>query len=352
MKLLVLAILLLSLTKDVRCHGVMVLPHSWFDYPQWLPVQREGKEEWTFDFVGSKSGMQCRAGCKIPKSLICNDKYSCEGFKGAAGCSCLWYTNNTVIRKPTIFDSHFRTFARAPHQEKILFHPWRAPGSAPLASPCGVSGGNLHGCAGEKCNVKKGGFGFGPKAEDVDFHMDFHVTEWYRGSLVEVVWGIVANHGGGYSYRLCKMPEAGVSKLTEECFQNIPLDFVGDKQWVQYGEDKSSRIEINATRVTKGTFPKGSQWTKNPIPACVGNYGGFYNQARKCLDGLQFQPSKSDLWGFGVNSKHTVELFKFSIVDLVRIPEELDEGDYVLSFRWDCEQTPQVWNTCASIHLN
>jgi len=145
MKLLVLAILLLSLTKDVRCHGVMVLPHSWFDYPQWLPVQREGKEEWTFDFVGSKSGMQCRAGCKIPKSLICNDKYSCEGFKGAAGCSCLWYTNNTVIRKPTIFDSHFRTFARAPHQEKILFHPWRAPGSAPLASPCGVSGGNLHG---------------------------------------------------------------------------------------------------------------------------------------------------------------------------------------------------------------
>ena len=25
--------------------------------------------------------------------------------------------------------------------------------------------------------------------------------------------------------------------------------------------------------------------------------------------------------------------------------------DYVLSFRWDCEQTPQVWTTCSSIRV-
>lgn len=37
----------------------------------------------------------------------------------------------------------------------------------------------------------------------------------------------------------------------------------------------------------------------------------------------------------------------FSLVDEVRVPEQ--KGEYLLSFRWDCEQTPQVWNTCADI---
>ena len=36
---------------------------------------------------------------------------------------------------------------------------------------------------------------------------------WTRGSKVEVAWGIHANHGGGYTYRLCKAKEA-----SEECF--------------------------------------------------------------------------------------------------------------------------------------
>ena len=26
-------------------------------------------------------------------------------------------------------------------------------------------------------------------------------------------------------------------------------------------------------------------------------------------------------------------------------------GDYVLSFRWDCEQTSQIWNGCSSIRI-
>ena len=33
----------------------------------------------------------------------------------------------------------------------------------------------------------------------------------------------------------------------------------------------------------------------------------------------------------------------YSLQDNVRVPEE--KGEYLLSFRWDCEQTAQVWNT-------
>ena len=36
---------------------------------------------------------------------------------------------------------------------------------------------------------------------------------------MEAAWGIIANHGGGYSYRLCKVPAEGMSGITEECFQ-------------------------------------------------------------------------------------------------------------------------------------
>lgn len=44
------------------------------------------------------------------------------------------------------------------------------------------------------------------------------------GSAVEVSWTQKAWHGGGYQYRLCPadMP------LNEECFQKMPLPFVGN----------------------------------------------------------------------------------------------------------------------------
>ena len=37
--------------------------------------------------------------------------------------------------------------------------------------------------------------------------------------------------------------------------------------------------------------------------------------------------------------------------NLLEVPENLERGDYVLSFRWDCEKTPQVWNSCANIKI-
>ena len=51
---------------------------------------------------------------------------------------------------------------------------------------------------------------------------------------------------------------------TEECFQKTPLDFVGDKQWVMYSKSQE-RVELQAMRTKVGTFPAGSQWTRNPF---------------------------------------------------------------------------------------
>ena len=125
---------------------------------------------------------------------------------------------------------------------------------------------------------------------------------------------------GGYSYRLCKLPKGGISAVTEECFQDLPLDFAGDKQWVVYQGDHSTgkRTEIPAQRTSKGTFPHGSQWTANPL-----------------------WPMKEE----GGDQAHG----QGEVIDQVVVPASLEPGEYVLSFRWDCKCSPQVWGSCASV---
>jgi hypothetical protein len=43
--------------------------------------------------------------------------------------------------------------------------------------------------------------------------------------------------------------------------------------------------------------------------------------------------------------------FPFSIVDEVLVPASLAPGPYILSWRWDAEQTKQVWSQCASVEI-
>lgn len=187
-----------------------------------------------------------------------------------------------------------------------------------------------------------------------------NVTEiaWRQGSIVEVGWSPSANHGGGYSYRLCKVQEGGIEAVTEECFQQNHLPFWGNTSWLQEQDEgnASMRVPFPAERTTDGTTPAGSQWTKNPVPACHGASGGlgrpslYGNRTWEACD-PQFTPYQKDGWqmpfGFGVH-----EFRKFVIVDKLQVPNDIEPGHYVLSMRWDCEQTAQVWTSCGSVQIN
>ena len=81
----------------------------------------------------------------------------------------------------------------------------------------------------------------------------------------------------------------------------------------EYSPDKWTEKELITT--TKGTTPEGSMWAKVDLPV---------------------PQEEVASWGFK---------------DLLEVPEDLEAGDYVLSFRWDCEKTPQVWNSCANIRV-
>ena len=116
------------------------------------------------------------------------------------------------------------------------------------------------------------------------------------------------------------MPHGGIGHITEECFKKGQLDFHGHTTWIYWhpqnsGFNPNNWLPIKAERTRIGTNPKGSQWAKINLPK---------------------KPSQGDSW---------------AIKDLVEIPDTLEAGEYVLSFRWDCQNTPQVWNSCANIQI-
>jgi hypothetical protein len=41
----------------------------------------------------------------------------------------------------------------------------------------------------------------------------------------------------------------------------------------------------------------------------------------------------------------------YAVEDAVQVPTDIAAGDYVLGWRWDCEQTSQIWASCADITI-
>jgi hypothetical protein len=57
------------------------------------------------------------------------------------------------------------------------------------------------------------------------------------------------------------------------------------------------------------------------------------------------------LVGSGDSGASGIEGFSYSVVDEVEVPADLEAGEYLLSWRWDAEQSPQIWQSCADITL-
>merc|ERR1712203_161941 len=208
-------------------------------------------------------------------------------------------------------------------------NPWAAPGQAPsLGGGCGVFGGNPWGCpagkddrpAGSRCGQDepigrgmRGTSSFGTDARLFDFPQMI-TTEWQIGSIQDVVWTSTGSHRGGYTYRLCKMPEGGRTAITEECFTKNVLEFATSftmiKGMNKNGKGKWEKFE--QTDLSEGTYPEGSVW--RPV---------------------------------GRKLKSSTTLRKDSVV----VPSTLAPGDYVLGWRWDGAGGNQVWVSCASMRL-
>jgi len=305
--LLVLAVLPIS---SILGHGNMIRPKTWFN-----PDGTDGNH----------------VGCGV-LDLPHTEFEDVQGEK--PDCMNFWFSNN--VRHPgeatlpeDMSQPEVTCIGQAGAHDDDREFPWWSPGTTEIFGSCGTLGGIPKGCHGDYsgkfgdcCSDHCDSFALGKNAETYDWPNP-PVTTWYAGSYQEVQWYCSANHAGGYSYRLCKIPHGGIEDLTEECFQENQLEFVGDEQWVIYnnpGHWDSHREEVKAKRTTEGTYPAGSMWTANPI-----------------------YPHKEEGGDFERGHGH--------IVDVVRVPDHLEPGDYVLSFRWDSKCSPQVWTSCSFIKL-
>lgn len=333
----------------VDAHFAMIKPPSWVD------PDGSAYSNWDPDFGWRATG--------------CTGEAPPTGEEPVIGCLSQWYSNGTTIPGNRTLPDAAVSYKKNSESsnpvvkstwESMQKNPWMAPGTAPVWSPCGHDGGNPQGCpVGNpgRSGCQQGGYGHGPDARSLAGNSK--PAEWTAGAVEETIYGITANHGGGYQYRLCPKPASGdYMDLTEECFQRTPLPFVGDTQWIQQGGDEANRTAIPAVRLDVGTFPKGSAWTRNPIPACGTLDGGGVLQ-QVCHDS-QFPepvPGASGFYGLTPNdvvqgTTYQRKLTHFSVVDKVQVPVDLPTGDYVISFRIDCEQTPQVWLYCGDARIS
>lgn len=305
----------------------------------------------------------CSPGCP---SCTGAGRVPVPGSKGIPKCC-------DTATEPTL-DPKYRTVPDFPEYggDIYKYNPWRSPGHAPVNSPCGTAGGGGNWSA----NPVKEPSSLGPYQVGIKGGMDGRdvpkltqtKTIWEAGSVQEAAWSVFANHGGGYAYRLCP-----ADNLTEEGCAAGHLRFHGDHTYIQYKSNRKNRTAIPATRVTKGTYPPGSMWTVNPIPGCSGHNSGGRSlpveDAHSCDNGPTFKPPLPGLYGHGASTcfnwngethqrtanctmeeeKSWFKQFNFNMVDLVQIPHDTIEGEYVLSWRWDSEETSQIWTNCADV---
>lgn len=251
------------------------------------------------------------------------------------------------------------------------FAPWRAPGASPVIDSCGVAGGVYDwqpaAAAGgdyqQTVNVKRGDLGSRlPKMPTG--------TNWAAGSEVEVAWTLKAWHGGGYQFRLCPADR----DLNEDCFQSQPIAFASNASMLRWGgtggndnkcepgKYENCHVSFEALDVSVGTLPEGSAWRKGPIPsapwsrpATGASFPPVCQESDACTragshadDGPHSRdegafPCECSGWGDG-------DLYRMEIVDKLRVPA-VPAGDYVLGWRWDCEESTQVWASCSDITI-
>ena len=299
-----------------------------------------------------------------------------------ANGACYWFSNNVEVSTGSTLPTSMRSVepeVTGGKYDVFSTSPWRSPGKAPVyGSGCGVAGGHptdAYANGGQPPKNVAQGFD-GAKLAPVASTLG--PARWVRGGTAEIAWAVSANHAGGYAYRLCRADEPG--GVTEACFQRGHLRFATDDN----GKNSSYVVYPNATRVALprdvtnvGTHPAGSQWARFGVPSCREcdraydkcgapltpvsglDYGTPWNKqvncyaectgsvsskaSGSCPGKTQFSEKAPGYSGFGK------KIWEWSVLDRVEVPADLAPGKYVLSWRWDCEESTQVWQNCADV---
>ena len=113
-----------------------------------------------------------------------------------------------------------------------------------------------------------------------------------------------------------------------------------------------------------GTTPAGSTWRRSPLPrgpwdwrtygpspepvcdepaACTAQHTHPDHPANHSRDEGAYPCECS---GSGVG-----DLYNLEVLDKLRLPASLAPGEWVLGWRWDCEESTQVWASCSDVTI-
>jgi len=147
------------------------------------------------------------------------------------------------------------------------YMPWRAPGTSKPIDSCGIASGFLPDAAVQYPHrfSEESGIRQGQRGTDLP---PGPITRWEAGSIVDLSFYLVVNHGGGYQYRVCPKGD----DTDEACFERNPLAFADGFHTVFHGDET---IRIPATDVVDGVVPEGHAWRRIPLPACNCDGGAY-----------------------------------------------------------------------------
>merc|ERR1712166_1327030 len=375
-----LRLALMVFVAGVQGHGSMLMPLSRNSIDAETPAWSDGKHPAT----GGIEPYNCRC---TNGTDICNNGQSCFWFSNGCtpGCKACDGNGNRYpnfdhcpIEDKNLKPSDYllkeywtgdKTWEEGTSYDIFKFNPWRAPGKAPVFDSCGMAGGRWT----EAFNAAA--FNTTKFAKMGDLGSEVLAprpsgTVWKRGSTAKTRWQLTANHGGGYIYRLCPAD----SPLTEECFQQTELKWATDTHVLRLA-DASKDVEIKAKVVTQGG---GTGWRLNPFPnvrtdPCDYNvtlHDGADHHCKFSCPGCGAPLYAADASCPDVCSKHYpgtpdgrkptlpfpnpipgIDTHSFAVEDTVVVPADITAGEYVLGWRWDCDHSSQVWNTCADITI-
>lgn len=372
--LLILCAVLQALLPCATGHGMLISPPPRNSNDRNLPEFKHGK--WPLDTDGCNCA-NSKGGCDAATAREAGGGQACLWFSQGCTIGCdvcdnvTGHTTSPLCKNSTMEPTNNNPATRTVNRFSVAgssndtyrYNPWRAPGFAPVTDACGMAGGNPRSGGGaavfhDTQYAKQGDLGsrvLQPQPSG---------TVWTAGATVNVSWGIRYNHGGGYQYRLCPASQP----LTEACFQKMPLKFVGKPSLLW---NNGTAKEYDGVYVTEGTSPKGSAWAMNPIPRIMtgpGPSSGQPSSAIGCHVGAvgncrAFNPTACT--EHATSPWHKIEPVARStdvegycsgdwtggqLIDQVEIPAGLT-GEFVLGWRWDCEETTQVWASCADISI-
>jgi hypothetical protein len=146
----------------------------------------------------------------------------------------------------------------------------------------------------------------------------------------------------------------------------MALDFVGNSI-LRWDGDEATQLEFNATEkgweTNEGTTPAGSMWRKNPIPSGLWqregpSYEPVCKESLECIKGYSNFRSYSGLAPMGTckcsgfsSGAGGPLLPKLEVVDRVMVAASTAPGKYVMQWRWDCEESDQIWASCSDVTI-